>query len=226
MERIVQRLLEKGANPDKRRCLNPVHLCAQLVRLHCLQWILTKHINLVDIPVDGGQIPLHFATSRGHIKVLKFLLNNGANPFLLLEMDSLQYMQQLELGNPNVLSTSKKRKANLKMNLQLIEQASFHGLHNMGCLLAQTVSNNPCKSKKKKLSMWGLTDLLQLVYRNSEQFSGPQFNRLVREIAIKGAKTCNYCCVEEALLLLPTFMNFKKQVEDLSWIVNFMQHRP
>ncbi len=83
-EKIIRLLLEKGAKvcikSGKHHYFSPIHYAAKNGYLAFFKQILKiKKIN-IDFSDNKGKTPLHHACKHGHLKIVKFLINHGANP--------------------------------------------------------------------------------------------------------------------------------------------------
>ena len=56
-----------------------IHNAARDDDLDKIKLLLQDNPNLIHLKTDTGKISLHFAAERGHLHVLKFLIENGSD---------------------------------------------------------------------------------------------------------------------------------------------------
>jgi len=79
----LESLLRKGADPDVKNsaACRPLHCACECGMINCVE-ILLKYG--AEIDSEGGvtcRTGLHWASSNGHIDIVRFLLKSGADPF-------------------------------------------------------------------------------------------------------------------------------------------------
>lgn len=81
---IVEMLLKAGADPDTQDDIqiSALHLCSsKRSKYECFKVLMKYDIN-INIQNRGGQTPLHWAAYWNNSKVVKDLIEAGADPFI------------------------------------------------------------------------------------------------------------------------------------------------